>query len=143
MYVAHQNTDNIVTFRVDKATGKLSFSGQQMVSPGQPVSIIFHSGLAMGNSGKAGVLFRANQDPVMPDSNGLGQVSLSWNAPGVSTVEIRIGGPDGVNMGRFPSYGTITTGRWVSNGMMFYLQDAGKALTAENTLGTARARFLV
>ena len=40
MYVGHQNTDNIVTFRVDQATGRLTPTGQ-FVGAGQPVSIVF------------------------------------------------------------------------------------------------------
>jgi hypothetical protein len=46
-------------------------------------------------------------------------------------------------MGRQPRHGTATTGQWVSDGLMFYLQDVsdGKPLTAENTLGTVRMQL--
>jgi len=141
MYVAHQNTDNIAAFKVDKATGKLEFTGQQMLSPGQPVCIIFQTTPSPGNTMKSGVTFWAANNPALPNADGKTQLTLAWNAPGVSEVDIRIGAPDGPTMGRQFSYGTATTGSWVTNGMMFYLQDVsgGKPLTPENTLGTVRA----
>ena len=140
MYVAHQNTDNIVTFRVDQATGRLTPTGQ-FIGAGQPVSIVFVTPPQTGTSAKEGVTFHANPNPVfVSDSTGLGQTTLSWNAPDASEVEIRIGSPGGANLGRQLSWGSTTTGKWVADGMMFYLQDVsgGKALTAENTLGTVR-----
>jgi 6-phosphogluconolactonase len=139
MYVAHQNTDNIVTFKIDKATGKLEFSGQ-LLTTGQPVCLVFLSPPAPGNIVRAGVTFHAISSPCFADSSGLGQTTLAWNAPG--EVEIRIGAPDGPSMGRQASYGTQTTGRWVTDGMTFFLQEAGRSLIAENTLGTARVRVI-
>jgi 6-phosphogluconolactonase len=134
MYVAHQNTDNIVTFGIDKTTGSLSFTGRQLLATGQPVCLIFHSPAAEGNTANAGVTFQALPNPALPGPNGLAQVTLAWNAPGVNEVELRIGGPGGVNMGRQPSYGTALTGAWVGNGTTFYLQDPATGAT----LGTAR-----
>jgi 6-phosphogluconolactonase (cycloisomerase 2 family) len=43
MYAANENSDTIVTFRVDPATGKLSPTGQ-IIKTGSPVCIIFSSG---------------------------------------------------------------------------------------------------
>jgi hypothetical protein len=143
MYVAHQNTDNIVAFRLDQATGRLTPTGQ-FIGAGQPVSIVFVTPQQTGTSAKEGVTFHANPNPVfVSDSTGLGQTTLSWNAPDASEVEIRIGSPSGANLGRQLSWGSTTTGKWVSDGMMFYLQDVsgGKALTAENTLGTVRVNL--
>jgi hypothetical protein len=140
MYVGHQNTDNIVIFKIDRATGKLEFTGHQLLSPGNPVCIIFHTAPLAGNSTKPGVTFWSLNNPVLRDRNGRAETTLAWNAPGVSEVEIRIGAPDGMNMGRHHSYGTATTDPWVFEGLTFYLQDVtgGKPLTAENTLGTVR-----
>jgi hypothetical protein len=135
MYVAHQNTDNIVTFKIDKAAGKLEFSGKMLTS-GQPVCILFHTPAAPGNTVRDGVTFHAISNPCFADSTGLGQTTFAWNAPGA--VEIRIGAPDGPSMGRQAAYGTQSTGRWVTDGMTFYLQEADRPATAENTLGTAR-----
>jgi hypothetical protein len=44
-------------------------------------------------------------------------------------------------MGRQSSYGTQSTGRWVTDGMTFFLQEAGRPATAEHTLGIARVRL--
>jgi 6-phosphogluconolactonase len=141
MYVGHQNTDNIAVFKIDKATGKLEFTGQQMLSPGQPVCIVFQTAPAAGNTMKSGVTFWAANNPALGGANKQAQLNLAWNAPGTTELDIRIGAPDGVSMGRQSYYGTTSTGPWVNDGMMFYLQDvsAGKPLTAENTLGTIRA----
>ncbi|MBM3786024.1 MAG: lactonase family protein [Acidobacteria bacterium] len=140
MYVAHQNTDNLVVFKIDSATGMLEFTGHTFLSPGQPVCIVFHSEPLAGNSATGNVTFAATQNPVIPGSNGAAQVTLGWNAPGAEEVELRIGAPNGVNMGRDASWGTATTGQWVTDGMTFFLQDVsgGKPLTAANTLATVR-----
>ncbi len=141
MYVAHQNTDNIAVFRIDRSSGKLEFTNQQLVSPGQPVCIVFQTAASAGNSAKAGVTFWAMNNPAPSIAGDRAQLHLAWNAPMASEVDIRIGAPDGIAMGRQGNYGTLTTGSWVADGMTFYLQDGspGKALTAENTLGTVRA----
>jgi 6-phosphogluconolactonase len=138
MYVAHQNTDNIVTFRIDKASGKLDFTGQMLTS-GQAVCIVFHTPPPAGNTVRAGVTFHALSNPCFADRSGRGQTTFAWNAP--ADVEIRIGAPDGPSMGRQSSYGTQSTGRWVTDGMTFFLQEAGRPATAEHTLGIARVRL--
>jgi 6-phosphogluconolactonase len=140
MYVAHQNTDNIVTFRVDQATGRLSPTGQ-FVGAGQPVSIVFLKPPQPGNTARDGVTFWANPNPIVAGSGSIyGQTTLSWNAPDVSDLEIHIGAPNGPSMGRQLSWGSATTGNWVADGMMFFLQDVsgGKPLDAANTLATVR-----
>ncbi|MGH9657178.1 MAG: lactonase family protein, partial [Bryobacteraceae bacterium] len=140
LYVANMNSDNIVVYRVDSNTGKLTPTGD-VYAAGQPSSIVFNPPPASGNSARAGVTFWANPNPIYAGAGGLGQTTLSWNAPGTRLVEIHIGSPNGPNVGSQPAYGTTTTFRWVNNGMTFYLQDVsdGKALTAENTLATVRA----
>lgn len=140
MYVAHQNTDNIATFKVDRTTGRLEMIGQ-LLTTGQPVCIVFLAPESTGNFVKPGVTFSAVRNPVLRGANGASTLSLAWNAPGVTDVDIRIGAVNGNSLGRQGPFGTTTTGEWVSDGMMFYLQDVsgGKALTAENTLGTVRA----
>ena len=40
LYAANQDSDTIVTFRVDQATGKLAPTGE-VVKTGSPVSIVF------------------------------------------------------------------------------------------------------
>jgi len=141
MYVGHQNTDNIAAFKIDKATGKLEFTGQQMLSPGQPVCIVFQTAPPAGTSSKPGVTFWAINNPASAGPNGAAQLNIAWNAPAATEVDIRIGAPNGTAMGTQPRYGVTSTGPWVTDGMMFYLQDisGGKPLTPDNTLGTFRA----
>ena len=138
MYVAHQNTDNIVTFRVDQATGKLTPTGQ-FTAAGQPVSIVFLTPPNANNTAQPGVTFWATP-VVVNDNSGLGETTLSWNAPAASRIEIHVGAPNGTLFTRQQGWGSITTGRWVADGMSFYLQDVtdGKALDASNTLAMVR-----
>jgi hypothetical protein len=141
MYVGHQNTDNLVIFKVDKATGKLEYSGHQLLSPGQPVCILFQPPPVAGSMvNREGATFSAVQNPILADGDGLGTVTLGWNVPGATELELRVGAPDGTSMGKHPSYGVTTTGRWVTDNMTFYLQDisGGKPLTAANTVGAVR-----
>jgi parallel beta-helix repeat protein len=67
-----------------------------------------------------------------------GSTTISWNAQGAETIEIRIGGPDGKLFTRMGSRGSIQTGAWVTDGMTFYLQDvtSGRPLTSDYTLAT-------
>ncbi len=72
----------------------------------------------------------------------LGSTTLSWMAPGMESVEVRVGSPSGPLFGN-GSRGSFETGDWVTDGMTFYLQDTsgGKPLTAENTLATVVVRL--
>ena len=62
--------------------------------------------------------------------------TLSWEAKGVEAVEVRVGSPDGALLSRGGAAGNATTGRWVQEGMLFYLQDVTneKQLSPDNTL---------
>ena len=71
----------------------------------------------------------------------LGVTTLTWQATGVSQVQIRVGSPTGPAMtGIDKATGSAVTGPWVPNGMTFYLQDAssGDSSGAVNTLATTR-----
>jgi hypothetical protein len=71
-----------------------------------------------------------------------GRTTITWRVSGVPRVQIRVDSPDGPELTGFeaPS-GTAPTGDWVSNGMLFYLQDAssGYSAGASKTIATARA----
>jgi len=140
MYVGNQDTDNFVTFRVNPATGGLTNTGM-FTAQAQPVCFVFSPPQPVGNSAKTGVTFWANPDIIYPpDAIPLGETTLAWNAPDASELEIRVGAPNGPSMGSQAKYGTTRTGRWVREGMTFFLQDVsgGKPLTADNTLATVR-----
>ena len=140
MYIGHQNSDNITVFNVDPGNGKITFANQFVDAP-QAVCIEF---LAPGDVSPRtdGGFFRATPNPVWGDSNGLAQVTLAWNMPGATATEIHIGAPNGPNVGPQLGAGTVTTERWVRDGMTFLLQDVsgGKPLTPENTLGAVTVR---
>jgi len=76
------------------------------------------------------------------DGTGLGVTTLFVATSKSRFVEIRVGAPNGSVVTRMYSTmtentGVATTGKWVTNGMKFFLQDVsnGKKLDSENTLG--------
>jgi glucose/arabinose dehydrogenase len=81
----------------------------------------------------------ASPNPIVVCSGTTGVTQLSWTTSGTSRVEVHIGSPTGST---FAVTGTgsqtRTTGNWVSEGMVFYLQNTsdGLPLTAANTLAT-------
>jgi hypothetical protein len=80
--------------------------------------------------------FTANPGHIsQPDGSGLGVTELFWNAPDGVFCEIHVGAPEGPLLTSGKS-GHARTGKWVRNGMQFFLQDVtgGKPLTSENTL---------
>ena len=86
-----------------------------------------------------GVTFTASANPIkVCDGSGLGIATLSWNAPGVGIVAVHIAAPDGAMPARGGAEGAVTTGKWVGDGTVFYLQDVtgGAKPTAANTIGT-------
>lgn len=70
------------------------------------------------------------------DGSGLGVTTLSYTVPEGVEVEVHVGSPDGPLFAREGASGTSTTGKWVTGGMVFFLQDVsgGKPLTGEHTL---------
>jgi hypothetical protein len=71
-----------------------------------------------------------------------GMTTVSWMAPGVDAVQVRVGSPNGALFASGGSRGSAQTGLWVADGTTFYLQDVsgGKLLTVENTLATVAIR---
>ena len=90
------------------------------------------------------VTFFADPNPiVVSDGSGLGDTTIFVSTSKSRFVEVRVGAPDGSPLTRFYSTlpentGIVNTGKWVTNGMKFYLQDVsgGKKLDARNTLAT-------
>ena len=80
----------------------------------------------------------ANPNPIVVcDGTGLGVTTISWSA-NVSPVQIRVGAPDGGLLANGAASGSAATGKWVSNGLVFYLQNAafGDPTSAANTIAT-------
>ena len=90
-------------------------------------------------------LITAESNPFRPDSEGLGQTTVSWLAHGTSKVEVRVNAPDGPLLARHgPGRYSQPTGQWVRDGTTFYLQNVSKGLplTAENTIATVTLRSM-
>jgi SAM-dependent methyltransferase len=88
-------------------------------------------------------LITAEPNPFRPDSQGLGQTTLSWLAHGTSKVEVHVDAPDGLLFARCgPGRHSQATDQWVRDGTTFYLQNVSKGLplTAENTIATVTLR---
>ena len=88
--------------------------------------------------------FAATPDPILigQASTGDGATRLSWYAPSVDTVEIHVGSPDGPLFAEGGFSGFAITSDWVTDGMMFYLQDTsgGKPATSANTIAVLAVR---
>lgn len=79
---------------------------------------------------------------VVCDGSGLAVVTVSWSVPAGDAVDVRVGGPSGPLLARRSGSGSAETGKWVTDGTVFYLQDVSGGLppTAANTLATATVR---
>ena len=81
----------------------------------------------------------ANPNPFPGDSHGIGQTRLAWTSYCVSAVEVHINAPNGNKFsGSGPGSFSETTGHWLRDGMVFYLQNVsnGLPLISANTLAT-------
>jgi hypothetical protein len=80
----------------------------------------------------------AYPNPAPPTANGDAMVTISWNAPTATAIQIHLLSPTGPLFADGGPTGSQQTGAWVSNGLTFYLQNVsgGLPLTAANTLGT-------
>jgi hypothetical protein len=72
-------------------------------------------------------------------------MTITWNAPGVSRISIRLGSPAGNYFIYGGTSGSMMTPAWVQDGMVFYLQNATNLATeqtAASTLAIAIARVM-
>ena len=87
----------------------------------------------------------ADPNPIQVcDGSGLGVTTLALTIERpVLAVEVRIDSPGGTLFASKANSGHAPTGKWVTDGMVFYLQDVtgGKPLTPENTLATVTTRL--
>ncbi len=69
--------------------------------------------------------FSASPNPItVADGSKAGITRLSWDSKASNPVEIHVGKPDGILLCRRAGSGFCDTGKWVTDGMTFYLQDA-------------------
>lgn len=142
---------------IDQGIGAVQMSGSTSVMPAQTTTYHLTASDASGNTQTqsatvtvgtqppSGLNFiTATPNPILLSSGATtGMTTLSWNAPPqVKSVEIHINAPDGPTTSTGSTSGTATTGTWVNDGMVFYLQDVtgGKPLTLANTLDTVTVR---
>jgi hypothetical protein len=91
----------------------------------------------VGVTSKPGVSVSVFTNPVyITDGTSNTRASFAWNAPSVRQVDVRVNAPDGASLGLFANTFGVTTEKWVTDGTVFYLQEAGRPLTRDNTLGT-------
>lgn len=65
----------------------------------------------------------SSTSPFQPGPDGYGQATLAWSAPSASRVQVRVGSSSGDVVADEGPSGTVRTGRWVTAGTKFYLQD--------------------
>jgi len=130
------------------ATGKWVSQGMQFflqdVSGGLPltsantIATVTVNLTTTGCSNRTGSI-SANPNPIQVcDGSGLGVTNLSWVSTGTTSVQVRVGSPSGALFAHTLPSGSAATGKWVSQGMQFFLQDVsgGLPLTSANTLAT-------
>jgi hypothetical protein len=114
----------------------ITYSGDANFAPASSSSTIVQ---VYGSSNAA--VFNANPNPIQAAPGVDGQTTISWSLPaGVSEIQVTVNAPNGQEMAQATTAGSEMTGQWVTDGMVFYLQDVsgGKALTAANTIATIR-----
>jgi hypothetical protein len=89
----------------------------------------------------SGGAITASPNPIPVIANQLGATTITWDAPFATAIEVHLGSPSGPLFAAGGSTGSQTTGPWVPNGLVFYLQDAsnGNATSPSHTLGTVTA----
>ncbi|MBV9747082.1 MAG: ferritin-like domain-containing protein [Acidobacteriia bacterium] len=93
---------------------------------------------APGSSTSSGPQLTANPNPIPVVGYTPGFTTITWSAPNSSAIEIHVGSPTGKLLTQAGPQGSILTGPWVSNGLMFFLQDVsgGQAASPSNTIAT-------
>ena len=88
---------------------------------------------------------RADPNPIRQAGRwGCGVTTLRWTCTGATDVELRVDTPDGECVKRGGPREHMTTGPWVRDGTLFYLQDvtAGGSPTSSHTLDIIRIRVV-
>jgi 6-phosphogluconolactonase len=135
LFAANEASDSIVGFRIDRETGDLVDTGFKLQSA-TPVNVAF-AAPQVGVTSKTGVSVSVFTNPVyITDGTSNTRASFAWNAPGVRQVDVRVNAPDGISLGLFAGAFGVTTEKWVTDGTVFFIQEAGKPLIRENTLGS-------
>ena len=85
----------------------------------------------------------ADPNPIQVSESELGETTLSYTFLEDEPVEIHVGSPHGPLLARPEKSGKTETGKWVTDGMVFFCKTSQptKPLTREHTLATVMARL--
>ena len=112
-------------------------------SQSSPASATQSPGTSATNSKPSGTgTISINPNPIkVCDKSGVGVTEVSWTLVPGTLGEVRVGSPGGTLFVQAGGPGTKATGKWVGNGVTFYLQNVsnGLPLTAENTIAKVAA----
>jgi hypothetical protein len=132
-----QSTAKVFRYSAANLTAVVSEPDQAVISNGFSAAFPANSATLLVIPVSAAATITANPNPI-PVAAGatVGQTTISWNAPGSSSVEVHIGSATGDLFGGGGSTGSAQTGEWVTNGMVFVLVDATSHATLANTTVT-------
>lgn len=100
-------------------------------------------GKAMAAQGITGTI-TAEPNPIrVCDKSGLGETTLKWKAKGVNAIKVRVGSPDGSTLAFVGPEGKQKTGKWVTDGSMFYLQNGMDNAPGDYEHTIARVRLSI
>jgi hypothetical protein len=128
-------TDGLTFYLQDASTGDSSGASKTLASVRAQVTA------TTPNSARAGAINAIPNPITLRPGQTSGTTRITWQAVGVTRVQIRVGSPTGTPMtGLEGLTGSATTGDWVTNGLIFYLQDAsdGDSSGASKTLAGVR-----
>lgn len=144
LFAAGPSTGSATTF--DWVTDGMVFYLQD-VTYNQPLTL--NSTLSavtvhLTNSRNAASLTASPGPIIVPAGDQFGATTLSWNAPNAKRVQVRVGAPDGALFADGAPSGSATTFDWVTDGMVFYLQDVsnGQPPSAANTIATTTVHLV-
>ncbi|MGA7414708.1 MAG: hypothetical protein WBW33_29835 [Bryobacteraceae bacterium] len=116
------------------ATGNWVSDGMQFylqdVTNGKPLTLANTIGTATAHIPQSASLIATPQRINPGDGSGLGVTTLSWSALS-SNVAVHVGSADGPLFAAGGNTGTATTGKWVVDGMVFYLVDSNSSQTLQ------------
>jgi hypothetical protein len=141
------NSDAITAIRTPGQVLLLAFGGAKGATSGGFFPAGVNGSLNTSATAAAitdGATFTLSPSPTT-GTGGYATMTVTWGVPSPTQyVEIRIGSPTGPLFTANLSSGVMQTGNWVTDGMIFYLQDVSYpknlSLTAANTIATAIAR---
>lgn len=89
--------------------------------------------------------FTATPNPITVTDGGFqGVTTLAWHTTRTQFAEVHVGAPNGTLVCAFGATGSCQTGKWVTDGMSFYLQNtaAAKPTDPSATLGEVIVRVV-